>query len=389
PHDIDDKFLANLEQELHGLWTKGQDSAEALGKNIAAVGTLPTISENELTLANMTSSQRYLALNDQVMSLRDERPIELWISGREDEIKMNRPDIMTEAAATSLQVHLLVDPKKSVRFYNACQIISAPMVALTANSPYLFKKGLWDETRLAVFEKSVELDCFTARDGTKITRVTYGADYLKDSLFELFQENLDKFPVLLPVLHKDDTNWLSHLRLHNGNVWRWNRPIIGLDDKARPHLRIEHRVNSAGPSIIDIVSNVALFLGLTHYYANLEMAPEKMLSFQDTRLNFYHCSKTGLETEVKWTDGKYWNVRELLLEKLIPQAKLGLESLGIGASAIKTYLEDVIQKRAESGQNGAAWQRSYIQKHGRDFEKMLLQYVENQKKGSPVHSWKI
>jgi len=166
---------------------------------------------------------------------------------------------MLEAAATSLQIHCQVNAEEAARHYNLSQILSAPMAAVAANSPYLFGKDLWDETRIPTFEQSVSVASFPDCSGQTIGRVSFGTGYARKSILEPFLENLDGFPILLPMVLDDDPSWLSHLRLQNGTIWRWTRPLIGLTKDGRPHIRLEHRVPSAGPSIADIVANIAFF----------------------------------------------------------------------------------------------------------------------------------
>ncbi|MFQ5444053.1 MAG: hypothetical protein ACE5EK_05490, partial [Nitrospinales bacterium] len=212
----------------------------------------------------------------EILKLKKGKPLELTLSGKDD-LYVKHRDVMLEAAATSLQIHLQVSPKAAVRYYNTSVIISAPMVAIAANSPYLFNKDLWDETRIPTFEQAIAVASFRDRHGENIGRVTFGTGYLRNSILEPFLENLDGFPVLLPMVLDDDPAWLSHLRLHNGTIWRWNRPLIGLNRMGRPHIRIEHRVAAAGPSISDIVANMAFYLGMVNYFVHKDPALEDQM----------------------------------------------------------------------------------------------------------------
>jgi len=230
------------------------------------IGILPTVRNHELSLPNMSPLRRYRALNEQVLRLRNGRPLRLDIQGRES-IEAVHNNLMFEAAATSLQIHLQVAPAHAVRYYNAAKVLSGPMVAACANSPYLCGRDLWDETRIPLFEQAVAL----TGNGTGGTweRVTFGKHYVKDSLMECFKCNLEHYDVLLPRIVDEPPERLTHLRLHNGTIWRWNRPLIGWNDQGAPHLRIEHRVVSAPTSVVDAIANVALFFGLAHFYAGL------------------------------------------------------------------------------------------------------------------------
>ena len=223
PHCIEGNILSHLEAELSLNWKKCAAHAEDLDANILAIGILPTIQDEMLTLENMSSLKRYVGLNRQVIRLRKGKPLELKIEGK-DFLNIQHHDVMLEAAATSLQIHCQVNTDEAVRHYNLSQILSAPMVAVAANSPYLFGKDLWDETRIPTFEQSVSVASFPDCHGQTIGRVTFGTGYARQSILEPFLENLDGFPVLLPMVLDDDPSWLSHLRLQNGTIWRWTRP---------------------------------------------------------------------------------------------------------------------------------------------------------------------
>ena len=212
----------------------------------------------------------------------------------------------------------------------------------------------------------------------------FGDGYIND-LMDLFDENL-KFPVLLPYVCDKDPSWLSHLRLHNGNIWRWNRPIIGLDGQGAPHLRIEHRVNSAGPSIIDVVANVGLYIGMSKALLPVARELSKKISFKEAKENFYAAAKDGLEAKIKW-EGKSLTIKELLLDKLIPAGRAGLEDLGVDESTLVSYFDEVLTPRAMSGRNGTSWQREFLLKNNNDVKKLVKAYLEKQKSHKPVHLW--
>jgi len=296
---------------------------------------------------------------------------------------------MAEAATTSLQIHLQVSPETAARHYNIAQILSAPMVALTANSPFLFAKELWDETRIPLFEQAVNIPSFCDKSGRIISRVTFGSGYVRNSLKELFLENLDGFPILLPETFEEDFNWLNHLRLHNGTIWRWNRPLIGLNDSGTPHLRIEHRVPSAGPSIPDTVANILFFYGTMFHLIEQNNPIEQEISFEDARNNFYLAAKKGLDTQIVWRKGKHIPIREILLHELLPGAIRCLKRKGIDQKQIEYTLDEIVRQRVKTGRTGAFWQKAYINRHGPRFQEMTHTYHENQNQQKPVHTWKI
>lgn len=381
PHAVGKGMLSELRSELEGLIGRACQEADSRGLHLLMIGTLPTLAERDLTLENMTPMLRYRALNEQILRQRQGRPLRLEIHGHE-RLSTEHRDVMLEAAATSLQIHLQVPLDRALRFYNASLIASAPMVALAANSPYLFGKDLWAESRIPLFEQAVG---FHPRFG----RVTFGDAYAKDSLFECFLENFRSYPVMLPVLLQEGEESFPYVRLHNGTIWRWNRPIVAPDETGRLRLRLEHRVMAAGPSFADTVANIAAYLGLVQSLAESDEVPESLLTFEAARKNFYAAAQGGLEAEVHWLNHRRENLRQLWLSELLPRVRQGLHSLSLDPKDISYYLEEVLYGRLRSGQNGAAWQRAYVARHGLDFSALVAAYGERQYTGLPVHEWKV
>lgn len=388
PYDLEGDLLSALERELVQTWNHCQCHARELGANILATGILATLKDEMMTIENMSSCPRFYALNKQILKLRENEPVKMWIEGK-DSLYVKHQDIMMEAAATSLQIHLQVNHEEAGAYYNAAQVLSAPMVAATANSPYLFGKDLWDETRIPTFEQAVPIASFRDSHGDNIGRVTFGTGYVRNSIMELFLENLDGYPVLLPQVFDEDINLLSHLRLHNGTIWRWNRPLVGHNQQGVPHIRIEHRVVAAGPSLVDVVANIALFLGLMNYYVNQNAPLEHQITFETAKENFYQAAKYGLNANIKWSDDKECPLHTLLLESLLPNAREGLMMAGLTKRDVSYYIDDIMTNRISSKQNGAAWQRSFIAKNGGDFRGMTQAYFENQQKNLPIYRWAV
>jgi hypothetical protein len=219
-------------------------------------------------------------------------------------------------------------------------------------------------------------------------RVSFGRGYVADGLAELFAENQTRFPVLLPVVSDGPIDQLAHLRLHNGTIWRWNRPLIGFDHDGTPHLRIEHRALPAGPSIIDMAANAAFFTGIAGALHSREPPPEQGLRFEQARANFYAAARDGLDATIAWADMTAVNVRALILEQLLPLAHEGLRMLGVDGDDITRYL-GVIEHRVQLRRTGAAWQCAYVDRHGRDCRRLTAAYLENQRSGAPVHEWPL
>ena len=387
PQPLERGALSAMHAELAETWAHCGAVAADLHAGLLMIGILPTVSDADLTLANMSGLQRYRALNEQVLRLRQGRPIVLDIKG-EQHLHVVHDDVMLESAATSFQIHVQVGQGRAARFMNAAIVLSAPMVALCANSPYLFGKDLWDETRIPLFEQAVPVGGYDGAAFGPIRRVTFGSDYVHKSVLEYFTENLEHYPVLLPAVLEAPAEELAHLRLHNGTIWRWNRPLIGFEADGTPHLRIEHRVVPAGPSVLDTMANAAFFFGLVSALAQAEPPPESRLEFSTARDNFYTAARLGLRANLRWLDGRTVPVQQLLGEHLLPLARSGLERLDIASADIALYL-GVIAERLRRGRNGARWQREFVAAHGRDMPALTAAYRERQDSGAPVHEWTV
>lgn len=385
PQPLQKAALSQFHHDLQTNWDRCCLVAEQLGLQMVMIGILPTLQEAQLNLDNMSDLQRYRALNEQVLLQRKGRPIHLDILGHQH-LKSDSDCVMLEAAATSFQIHLQPPSTEVVRSYNASLIASAPMVAIAANAPYLFTKQLWEDTRIPLFEQSVESGGIADAAHGPLHRVTFGSDYLRHSLLEAFIENKVHYPPLLPSCFHEDLQTLPHLRLHNGTIWRWNRPILGFDEHGNPRLRIEHRSVSAGPTVIDAVANAAFYFGLVQTLAGLPLPPESALSFSQAKDNFYQAARFGLKSHVVWLDGRRFRMDRLILDQLLPEAALGLDMLGIDRNDSDRYLT-IIERRVASGQNGATWQRRFVQHNGADMQQLTAAYLERQQSGTAVHEW--
>lgn len=384
PLPLKGNALSIMSLELSKNWQHCQQVAHTMDSVLIMIGILPTVRQSDLCLANMSELKRYRALNEQVLKRRRGRPLHIRIDGREH-LDLDHPDVMLEAATTSFQVHLQSAQHDAVRYFNASIIAAAPLVAAAGNSPLLFDTDLWDETRVPLFEQSVEID---ERPNQENRRVSFGQGYARESLFECFAENLATHAVLLPILMDSPPQQFAHLRLHNGTIWRWVRPLIGFDPDGTPHLRIEQRVLPAGPTIADMMANAALFYGLAHFLASMSEAPESVFSFSKARDNFYTAARDGLHSQLIWLDGSMIDAQTLLLEEILPMARQGLKALGIDDGDIDQNLA-ILQSRIKSGQTGAAWQRAYREKYHADGLHLVAAYLERQRSGAPVHEWAL
>ncbi|RKT43368.1 glutamate--cysteine ligase [Thiocapsa rosea] len=382
PLPLTGNCLSRFATELTATLQRCDRVAQTLGTRLLTIGILPTVRPQHLSLGAMTPRQRYRALNDQIFALRHDRPLKLEIAGR-DRLTLEWHDVMLEAAATSFQIHLKVTPGEAARVYNASKIISGPMVAIAANSPYLFGHDLWDETRIPLFEQAVSPGGPILQE-----RVSFGFRYAERSIMETFRANLDRYPVLLPHLMDEEPQALAHLRLHNGTIWRWNRPLLGFDAARRPHLRIEHRVVPAGPTVSDMVANAALYLGAVRDLAGQSEPLESRIPFLQTRAAFYACAREGLDAEIPWLDGAILPVARVLREDLLPRARRGLLAAGIDPPEIAHWL-GIVERRLETRRTGARWQRAWVARHGPDMAGLTAAYLEQQDTGRPVHEWTL
>lgn len=388
PYPLTGNVLSKLYNEMNTIWKNCESHAQKHDANAILMGTLATLRPNMLSLDCMSPNNRYLAMNEQVMKYRHGKPLHIHLEGK-DQLDLHMDSVISECAATSLQIHIGVNQSNDKRYYNASIIASAFVVAVSANSPYYFGYELWDESRIAAFEQAVEVDSYKGDAGKVIKRVTLGNGYLKHSMMELFEENLDAYPILLPELSDESADMLPHLRLHNGTIWRWNRPIVGVSKTGQPHIRVEQRTPSAGPTVHDSIANSAFYLGLVDYLAQMEDAPEDLLSFEDANENFYKASRQSLYGKVKWIDGKYYDMQKLMLDHLLPKVKEALEKRAFDKDDLEFYIDNIIKKRLVRGINGARWQKAWVHSNGKKFQQLLEVYLENQLTGRPVHEWRI
>ncbi|MGK7912784.1 MAG: glutamate-cysteine ligase family protein, partial [Synechococcus sp.] len=300
PQPLEANCLSLMQAGLEKTWQHCTEVAEQLETHLLSIGILPTLRPAHLSLSNMSDRARYRALNQRLIARRSDRQIHINIpdphGSSSDSFSFDSPNIMIEAAATSFQIHLQVPPSAALRYFNASTILAAPMVAVSANSPYLFGRNLWCETRIPLFEQIMTIDNPVDADlDHPISRVSLGQGYLKESMMECFLENLKHYSVLLPETLETGIDRFNHLRLHNGTIWRWNRPLIGFNSDGSPHLRIEHRVVPAVTSVADAIATAAFYFGLVHSLATQATPPEFHLSFDRAQNNFYAAAQQGLD----------------------------------------------------------------------------------------------
>ncbi len=398
PLSFDGRCLKKLENQLNSHLKKSREAAEKQKGEILMTGSLTTIKKSDLGLENLTPLPRYYMLNDALNRVRGAEH-ELKIKGA-DELHVKHDSVMLESCNTSFQIHFQVSQENFARLHNIAQLVTAPTLAAAANSPFLFGKQLLHETRIAVFQQSI--DNRKAEDfvNERKPRVQFGSDWIHHSVMEIFQEDIARFRVLFAIdnienpfdaLNAGKVPKLEALQLFNGTIYRWNRPCYGITD-GKPHLRIESRVLPSGPTVVDEVANAAFWLGLLAGVSSRYEDITKLISFKEVENNFLSTARQGLLSQIKWIDGNSYPVQELILNELLPLAKEGLALHNIEAKDIDYYL-GIIHDRTQKGQNGAIWQLDSYH-HLDDIwsrnEKMTAiadATLKHQKIGKPVHTW--
>jgi hypothetical protein len=384
PRELSATALSDFHKELLDTWGQAVNVAHGLSlpASLLLIGTLPTLNLSDLNEHSMSDMNRYRALNSEIMDRRKKKPVHLYIQGHEL-LDLYSHDVMLEASTTSFQIHTKVPARDAHYYYNASIMVSASLVTITANSPYVFGKNLWSETRIPLFEQSIDTD----NPNAPCKRVSFGSGFAQESILECFHENMKEFHILLPII-EENNNSLTHLRLHNGTIWRWNRPLLGFNSTGEPHFRIEHRAIAAGPTIIDMMANAAFYFGLQHFWAQRFKKGHALPTFEETKNNFYLAANHGLQNYTMRWFGKKTIPTELLRDTLLTQAKQGLQDLQIGTADIKQYL-DIIAARVDTQQTGASWQRKYVAAHGCDMTELTHAYQTLQKTGEPIHTWEV
>lgn len=403
PQVFTGRALRLLEEENMQQLEIVRQAAKRSNAHMVLTGVLPTLRKFDLNIENLTPKPRYQALIDAIKAQqKNERGFELRLQGI-DELHILHDSPLLEACNTSYQVHLQVTPDTFVPLYNIAQAIAAPILAISANSPLVFGKRLWHESRIALFQQS--LDVRTSKDHMRQPepRVSFGTQWLDESILEIYREDIARFRVLLGTqieedslerIGKKETPKLRALQVHNGTVYRWNRPCYGISDNGMPHLRIENRVLPAGPTVLDQTANAAFWLGLMMGMAHKYRDIREHMSFADAKDNFTKAAKFGIDTQFTWFDNRKVSSCELILTDLLPLARAGLQARGIDATDIDRYL-GVIQERAEVKQTGARWLlKSFTQlteRVNRDEALTILtsQMVKCQMKEDPVHKWPV
>lgn len=404
---VDDDTLA-LEQALRTSLNRAEARAAATDNHLVMIGMLPTLRTQHFAHQWISANPRYDLLNEQIFAARGE-DIELDITGiplddghAAERLHTATDSILPEAACTSLQLHLRVAPEDFAAHWNAAQAISGVQVALAGNSPFLAGTALWHESRIPVFEQATDTRPLELKNQGVRPRVWFGERWI-NTIFDLFEENTRYFPALLPVSTEVDPlaeldagriPELEELRLHNGTIYRWNRPVYEVRD-GQAHLRVENRVLPAGPTVVDIMANAAFYYGVVRGLVEADRPLWSQMSFNAAAENLQAGARSGFDAQLYWPDVGWVRPDELTLRRLLPLAEAGLESFGVSRRAQRRYLS-VIEGRCLTRQTGSVWMRKAVaarEAAGDDrptaLRGMLSDYIALMHEGEPVHSWPL
>jgi len=398
PSRVDGRGLDDLEVGVRTALNAAQERAAGVGSRLVMIGILPTLQDGHLRHDAISANPRYHLLSEQILVARGE-DIGIVIDGV-DRLDTTADTIVPEAACTSTQLHLQVQPDDFAAVWNASQAIAGVQVAIGANSPFLLGRQLWHETRIPLFEQATDTRSEELKAQGVRPRVWFGERWIT-SVFDLFEENVRYFPALLPIVDDEDpleeleagrVPTLGELRLHNGTVYRWNRPVYDIAE-GRPHLRIENRLLPAGPTVVDTMANAAFYYGLVKALSTTDRPLWSQLPFKAAEDNFHEAARGGIETELHWPSVGTVPVRDLVLRTLLPLAHAGLDELGV-ESGVGDRLLDVIEQRCIVGRNGATWLVAEFEHHRAStpdraaaLRSTTLAYERQMHANEPVHTW--
>ena len=390
--------LSAMEWQIGELLGKVREAARSCGGDILLTGILPTLVKSDLGLDSMTPNPRYFALNDAMTRLKG-GAYEFYLKGV-DELHLHHDSIMVEACNASFQVHFQVAPHEFARIYNIAQAVTGPVMAAAVNSPLLFGKRLWKETRVGLFQQSIDTRRSMPHLREQTPRVSFGRRWVKSSALEIFREDIARFRTLLST-EPDDNPFeeiaqgrapsLKALRLHNSTVYRWNRVCYGISD-GKPHLRIENRILPSGPTPRDEVANAAFWFGLVSGCLVRYDDITQHMSFDDAHSNFFAAAELGLSAQLAWAGGVLRPADQLILDELLPIAREGLEASNLDGADIDLYL-GTIEERVRSRRTGAQWQLDSLTALGSKgplserLSAVTAAIATRQQSGQPVATW--
>lgn len=397
PRLLRDGGLTAYEEHVRAALNDAEERSARVGAHLVMIGILPTLEDGHLSPSSLSSNPRYQLLSDQVLAARGE-DIVLDLRGVE-RLDATADSIVPEAACTSTQLHVQTTPEQFAAYWNASQAIASVQLAVGANSPFLLGRELWRETRIPLFEQATDTRSEELKAQGVRPRVWFGERWIT-SVFDLFEENVRYFPALLPVTEEEDplavleaggVPQLAELRLHNGTIYRWNRPVYDIAGGV-PHLRVENRVLAAGPTVVDTMANAAFYFGLVRALAEAERPLWSQMSFSAAEENFHVCAREGIDAQVYWPAVGQVRATELVLRRLLPLAHEGLAAWGVDSVEADRLL-GIIEQRCLLGTNGAEWFARRVHAHQESADRpeslrrTLVDYRELMHTNEPVHTW--
>lgn len=402
PQELTAACFTRTEEELLDRLGILREQLHALGTDYVLTGILPTLRKDDLDMRNLTPKERYHILMEALKEMQLGQAFELRLTGI-DELLVRHDSPLLEACNTSFQVHLQVEPRDFVRMYNIAQALAAPVLAMAANSPMVFGRRLWHETRIALFQQSIDTRSTHDHMRERSARVQFGSGWLRGSILDIYKEDIARFRVLIGGTTEEDSldkvrrGEVPHLRAlqaHNSTIYRWNRPCYGVGPDGRPHLRIENRVLPSGPTVRDEVANAAFWLGAMLGMGKQVEDITERVSWEDVRDNFGKVARFGIDTQLNWFDDRKIGAVALVRDVLLPLAEEGLRGAGVRESDIRTYL-GVIEERCAQHMNGARWILRAFTKLKRETGQDVALYaltatiMENQHGERPGHTWDL
>ena len=397
PIQLNGKCFSKMHEQLNAFIKKADLAAKSKDTRVLLSGILPSILPEHLQDEYMVPAERYHALNETLTSLRGKH-FDLHIKGA-DEVSLVHHSVLFEGCNTSFQIHLQIDPDDFVNSYNWSQAISGPILSICTNSPLLLGRELWNETRIALFTQSIDTRASSYHLHEREARVSFGEDWAQGTAADIFKENILRFRSILTAdlevdsleqLSKGETPKLKALALHNGTIYRWNRPCYGVTE-GKPHLRIECRYIPSGPTTVDEIANALLWIGVMSGRPERFHDVRREANFKDVKSNFFNAARYGMASQMYW-DGKLIPAGQLIVEELIPMARRGLKKMKVDATDIEYYL-NIIKERVDS-HCGSRWTQLNYRELRKEYMKIDASRIltkaiyENQKIGNPVATWK-
>ncbi|HRW75051.1 MAG: CBS domain-containing protein [Lewinellaceae bacterium] len=402
PQELTGSCFSQTEAEVTEYLRIIREELKKKNAGLILTGILPTLRKLDLTLDNITPRDRYYALMNALKNMQLGSAFELRLTGI-DELLVKHDTPFLEACNTSFQIHLQVHPNEFVKMYNIAQVLTAPALAAAANSPIVFGRRLWHESRIALFQQSIDTRTSHDHMRERSPRVQFGSGWLQHSIMDIYKEDIARFRVLIST-NQDENSLdmvkagkvpkLRALQVHNSTVYRWNRPCYGISPNGKPHLRIENRVIPSGPTIQDEIANAAFWLGTMLGMGRRIDDVTSHISWEDVRDNFGKVARFGIDTQLNWFDDKKVSTIELILKELLPMAREGLTHAGVDQGDMDRYL-GIIEERTKLHMNGARWMlRAYTKlknevSQDEALSTLTASIMDNQQTDQPGHAWEL